>query len=224
MPSVKPWGNIETATILIIGHDPRLQKSLAEAEHAFFFEYLESPRPTYGPDAAKYDLAKAVWDYICNLAGRPVPLNQLYITNLCNRYLPHASGSVTVLIPDADARLGLKDIELAVAHGHLKLILPMSVQVLYHLCRLDFVKGNTDLINAFLSAACPREGKAQQGLYQPKRNASFLQVCGQPLNHKGIPVIPIVHVKQWPLKQRFIKYTEPMNRAKQAVSAAIGAD
>ncbi|MEW6180952.1 MAG: hypothetical protein AB1522_13615 [Chloroflexota bacterium] len=65
MSSVQPFGDPTIATILIIGHDPRLQNSLAEAEKAFFFEYLEIYQvcPTYGPYAHMYDLAHAVWDY-----------------------------------------------------------------------------------------------------------------------------------------------------------------
>lgn len=31
----KPYGNFDTATDLVIGPDPRLQKSLAKAEYVF---------------------------------------------------------------------------------------------------------------------------------------------------------------------------------------------
>ena len=76
MNATKPFGNLEIANILVIGHDPRLQKSLVEAEKAFFFDYLEKydERPTYGPHASKYDLANAVWDYVSQLARRSVRL------------------------------------------------------------------------------------------------------------------------------------------------------
>jgi len=36
MKAVRPFGDLATATILVIGHDPRLQRSQAEAEAAFF--------------------------------------------------------------------------------------------------------------------------------------------------------------------------------------------
>jgi hypothetical protein len=71
MTGTLPFGNLQTATILLIGHDPRLQNSQAEAEKAFFFECIEKypARPTYGPLARKYDLAHAVWDYVNDLSG-----------------------------------------------------------------------------------------------------------------------------------------------------------
>jgi hypothetical protein len=82
--NVQPYGDLNLATILIIGHDPRLQHSQTEAERVFFFEYLEKYqyRPTYGPDARKYDLAHAVWDYVNDLADCCIPLEQLFVTNL----------------------------------------------------------------------------------------------------------------------------------------------
>ena len=43
--------------------------------------------------------------------------------------------------------------------------------------------------------------------------APFLAVCGRRFHHRGVPVVPIVHVKQWPLKPKMVKYTEPMQRA-----------
>ena len=135
MPSTKPFGDIHTATILVIGHDPRLQRSQAEAETAFFFDYLARPRPASRPEARKYDLAKAVWDYVGELAGRDVSLDELYVTNLCNQFLEHAPGSSTVLIPDDVARRGVERIAQTVASGDFQVILPMAVQPFYHLCR-----------------------------------------------------------------------------------------
>ncbi len=51
MKSVKPFGDPKKATILVIGHDPRLQTSFAEAETAFFMDLLEKYqiKPSYGP-------------------------------------------------------------------------------------------------------------------------------------------------------------------------------
>lgn len=64
MKAVRPFGDLATATILIIGHDPRLQRSQTEAEIAFFFDYLTRPRPKSRPEARKYDLAQAVTDHL----------------------------------------------------------------------------------------------------------------------------------------------------------------
>jgi hypothetical protein len=129
-----------------------------------------------------------------------VPLEKLYITNLCNEFLPHKHNSGTVLIPDDKAEQGLAEIEQAIAKGHLRVILPMAVQTFYHLCRLGFVDEQTDVLKRFVAAACPRISKVRQGVYVSTGVAPFLAVCGQRFHHRGIPVIPILHVKQWPLK------------------------
>ncbi|GAG51611.1 unnamed protein product, partial [marine sediment metagenome] len=107
MNAVKPFGDLETAIILIIGHDPRLQHSRAEAEFAFFLDYLTRPRPRSTSEASKFGLAQAVMGYVSDLAGRDAALAELYVTNLCNQFIPRP-GSGTVLIPDTLARQGVE--------------------------------------------------------------------------------------------------------------------
>jgi hypothetical protein len=220
MKAVKPFGNLDTATILVIGHDPRLQRSLAEAEEAFFFDYLTRPRPSHRPEARKYDLAQAVWDYVGHLTGREIALTELYVTNLCNEFLPPQSG--TILIPEAQARRGVEQIKQIVESGRFRVILPMSNQVFYHLCQLNFIDEDSELVSRFIQAARPQPGKARQGIYQQSRPRSFLIVCGQKFYHRSVPVVPILHIKQWPLKKRFGKYKEPMQQAQKQVQSALG--
>jgi len=223
MNAVKPYGNVNSATILIIGHDPRLQNSQAEAQKPFFFEYLENfqDRPTYGPDASKYNLAYKVLDYVNNLAGRQIPLDQLYVTNLCNEFLPSSKGHGTVLIPDELAEQGVEAIRKIVSAGHFRLILPMSVQTFYHLCRLGFLDAEGEEISTFIEKARPAARMAANGVYATSGKAPFLEVCGRRNQHQGIPLIPIVHVKQWPLKARSSHYIEPMQSAEQEVRKAL---
>ena len=52
MKTVRPFGNPGRATIMVIGHDPRLQQSQAEADVAFFFDYLAHPRPASSSEAS----------------------------------------------------------------------------------------------------------------------------------------------------------------------------
>jgi len=85
---VEPYGDLSTATDLVIGHDPRLQLSKAEAKYPFFFETLTGPPPTSASERRKYELAQAVCKYINWLAGRQVSLEALYVTNLCNEFAP----------------------------------------------------------------------------------------------------------------------------------------
>jgi hypothetical protein len=69
------------------------------------------------------------------------------------------------------------------------------------------------LIVQFVAGARPRASKAEQGTHVQSGKAPFLAVCGQRFHHRGVPVVPIVHVKSWPLKPRMVRYTEPMERA-----------
>ena len=224
MNSVLPFGDIKKATILVIGHDPRLQRSMAEAEYAFFFEFLQKfdERPTYGPHASKYKLAKAVWDYFNDLAEKQLPLDSFYVTNLCNEFLPPTKGSGTILIPDDLAQQGVEAINKIIDQGDFSVIAPMSMQTFYHLCNLGFLDEDDRRIHAYIKAAQPKQAKAEQGIYVQTGNAPFLEVCGLRFHHKGIPVVPILHVKQWPLRKQHIRYTEPMQKAKKEISELLG--
>ncbi|MBE9513835.1 MAG: hypothetical protein IMY83_02205 [Chloroflexi bacterium] len=221
MKTAKPFGDVNTATILVIGHDPRLQRGKAEAEFAFFFDYLTRPRPGSRPEAKKYDLAQAVVDYAGELAGREVALTELYVTNLCNQFLDHAPGSGTVLIPVILAQRGVEQIVQTVAAGQFKVIIPMAVQTFCHLCKQGFLDEESELVKDFVQAARPQPNKAEEGIYQQSGRAPFLAVCGHRFHHCGVPVVPVVHVKQWPLKPRMVRYTEPMERAQRQISQLV---
>jgi hypothetical protein len=223
MTAAKPYGNINTANIMVVGHDPRLQSSPAEAEYAFFLNYLDkfSATPTYGPNKRKYGLARAVVDYVSYLAGHQISRDSLYITNLCNEFLPSTLGNGTVLIPEAEAKRGFKGICQAIDHGNFKVIIPPSCQVFYHLCSLGFLNEKDERITLFVKNASPNKNKQAQGAYVTTGRAPFLNVCGERFHHDGIPVVPVLHVKQWPIKPQFIRYTEPMERAKKAIGEIL---
>lgn len=159
MSSVQPYGNLNLATILIIGHDPRLQNSQAEAEKALF-------------------LAKHGMSEICQI----------------------------------------------VSHGNFRLILPMSVQVFYHICRSGLLYENDETILKFMHKARPVFDKAEQGVYQTTGTTRFPAVYGKLFHHRGIPHIPIVHVKQWPHKARFIRYIKPKLSAERELRMTLSID
>jgi hypothetical protein len=216
---------LDSAAILVIGHDPRLQRSQTEAEFAFFMDYLTRPRPTLRSEQRKYDLAEAVANYVTELAGRPVALKELYVTNLCNEFLDFTPGSGTALIPDDRARQGVEEITNAAAIGNFKIILPMAVQPCYHLCRLGFIDEDTERVRRFVTGARPRAFKAAQGIYVQSGSAPFLAMCGQRLHHRGVPVVPIVHVKQWPrlpTLPSLARYRPLMATAGEEVRAILG--
>lgn len=167
-------------------------------------------------------MAKAFWEYSNGLAGPTVPLADLYVTNLCNEFLEHPPRSGTVLTSDDKAHLGSEELAQAAAAGDFKLILPMVVQPFYHLCGLGFLDEDLPVVKGGLPAgARPRPDSAMKGVYVQSDRAPFLEVCGQRFHHRGVPVIPVVHVKQWPLRPRMRRYVEPMQRAKEQVRAAL---
>lgn len=108
-----------------------------------------------------------------------------------------------------------------VGEGNFRLILSMSVQVFYHLCRLNFLDSKDDNILLFTKKASPISRKADQGVYVTTDKALFLEVCGRLYHHHSIPIIPIVHVKQWPLKARTIRYNSAMELAKCEIRKGI---
>ena len=223
MTAAKSYGNTNTTDIMVIGHDPRLQSSLAEAEYAFFMDYLDrfESIPSYAPDKRKYALAHAVVDYVNSLAGYQISKDRLYVTNLCNEFLPSTLGEGTVLIPEPEAKRGYQTICGAIDQGHFKVIIPTSCQVFYHLCRLGFLDEKDERITQFVKSASPKKDKQEQGAYVTAGKAPFLAVCGEKFHHAGIPVVPVLHVKQWPIKPRAIRYTDTMEKAKWVIGEIL---
>lgn len=217
MGDTRPFGDRTAAAILIIGHDPRLQHSHAEAGTAFFMDYLARPYPGRRSEARKYELAHALMDYLGDLAGRELVVESLFVTNLCNAFLERPPVAGTILLPDDYARRGVEQIAEHVTQGKFKLIVPMAHQTFYHLCRLGFVNEDTDLVQRFMQQSTPRSTRASQGIYQPSTAGAFLSICGQLFHHQQIPVVPVLHVKQWPLRSTAARYAQPMQRAGELI-------
>ncbi|HUS69145.1 MAG TPA: hypothetical protein VM075_00005, partial [Anaerolineae bacterium] len=129
----RPFGKAASARVFVIGHDPRLHRSDAHAETVLFLDYLSRPKPTVRSEARKYGLAATAVGYVRGLTGGRVAFEEMYFTNLCNEFLPHAPKGGTVLIPDEIADRGIAEIEKALARGKPQVIIPMSLQVFYHL-------------------------------------------------------------------------------------------
>jgi len=204
MSHCKPYGNVKRAKILVIGHDPRLQRSEAQAQYAFFLDCLEQPIPKPYPERRKYGLASSAVAYIKHLAGRFISLEAIYFTNLCNEFLCHPYGSGTVFIPEDHADRGIDAIEDALSQGSFKVILPMTPQVFYHLVRTGFVADSSEEVISFLRRARASPTASARKAYDPVGRSPFLTVCGQKYHHRNdlTPVIPVLHVKQWPLNSR----------------------
>src|SRR6185369_2760235 len=91
--SCSPYG-APTADIWLIGHDPRLRRGAAKADTCFFLDLLERSPSQRPGETQKRGLAQGVLDYLEELAGRPVRGSALYVTNLCNEFLPAARNGV----------------------------------------------------------------------------------------------------------------------------------
>jgi len=204
MNKCRPFGNIDKARILVIGHDPKLQRSDAQAQYAFFLNYLEKQRPTRPSERRKYDFASSAVNYVQQLGGPSVALEDMFFTNLCNEFLERPIAGGTVLITDDAAERGTQAIEGILSSGSFKVILSMAPQVLYHLVRLGFVANPAENLLTFLRTARPSLAAVNRKTYVPVGRSPFLKVCGRKYYHRGdgVPLIPILHVKQWPLNKR----------------------
>lgn len=217
----RPFGDPKTAQVFVIGHDPRLQRSDAQAETVFFLDYLDRPKPSVGSEARKYELAEAAVEYVRELTGGQVPLEQMYFTNLCNEFLPHPQRGGTVLIPDHVADRGLAEILRALDQGRPRVIIPMSLQVFYHLARSGFVEMDEGKREAFLRRAAAKPVDRARRAYVQSSPRAFLDVCGRQFLHRDTPVVPVVHVKAWPVRGSFLAYQSAMQNAAANIRRAL---
>jgi len=225
MSACKPYGDTATARLMVIGHDPRLHLGKAEAKYAFFLDYLERPIPLIRSERRKYEFASAVVRYVRFLAGFSIPITDQYFTNLCNEFINGPIYSGTVLIPDDFADTGIRAIEDTLNRGSFKVILAMTPQVFYHLARTGFVNNSDDRVIPFYRNARPSFAAMNKKAYVPTAKSPFLAVCGLKFHHRNdnIPVVPIVHAKQWPLNARMNPhYGSLMEMAAKNVRNCIG--
>lgn len=212
MKSCRPYGNARKASALVIGHDPGLQNSKAQANYAFFLDYLQKPVPSKPSERRKYDLASSVVDYIRHLTSSLLELKGMYFTNLCNEFLDRPLGKGTVLIPDEYTDRGAHEIEATLERGSFKVILPMAPQVFYHLVRMGFVTDSDEQLKQFQRQAKPKLAARARKVYVPVGRSPFLMVCGKKYHHRRdrVPIIPILHIKQWPLNESMKPHYGPL--------------
>jgi hypothetical protein len=199
----KIYGDPITAKVLVIGHDPRLQESSTIAPYCFFADYYFHPIPTKSNERAKYDLAAALFAYIRWLTSDHYTDTQVVITNLCNTALPHAPSGRTVYIPEQEASIGLHVIRDILAKNSVEIIFAMSLQVNYWLQYL----GLYGSVPTFLQGARPKQKGTQNILpyYEPAKSSMFPLICGNKyMADDRIPLYPVLHVKNWPLKGKFL--------------------
>jgi hypothetical protein len=186
------------AKVLVIGHDPRLQTSNTQAEYAFFADYFFKPKSSDRREHAKYELAEALYTYINWLTDNKYNIDDFIITNLCNHHLPKAPTGKTVFIPEDKAKEGLENIKQILKEFKIKFILATSQQVNYWLQKLGFYNSEND----FLIKSEPKENGVRDNYYEAVQSRAFLDICGREYLADGIPLFPVLHIKQYPLRSR----------------------
>ncbi len=214
----KPFGDPRTAKILVIGHDPRLQRSDTIAPFCFFADYYFRAIPTQPSERAKYKLASALFACVRYLTNNAYADDHVLVTNLCNTSLPHAPKSKTVLIPEPAAREGLQGIRDLLSMSSITIIFPMSLQVNYWLQKLGFYVSEP----GFVADSEPRRKGLQSDppYYQPTKDRTFQRICGNRyIGDDKYALFPILHIKQWPLQNNFARaYSHAYERCRNSLN------
>lgn len=206
----KDWKSIDTARLLLVGHDPRLQQSNTIAEYVLFANYYFDDIPESAHEKRKYGLAKSTFDHIVYLTNGKFKVETIFITNLCNSQLEHAPKGKTILITREKAEQGLVNIKRILSENPtIEYVFPMSLQVNYWLQKFGFYNSG----DSFVEQSEPKEAGLTNNppYYQPKIKRTFTMICGKVFNvtigHQK--VIPILHSKNYPLKGRFLSAYGP---------------
>jgi hypothetical protein len=216
--ATKDWGNLQEAKVLVIGHDPRLQKSSTIADCCFFANYYFRPMPTQKNEQRKYSLAKSVFDYIRDITSKYYQDEEIYLTNLCNDALPNAPEGKTVFIPLEKAENGLKNIRRVLSNAKIEFIFPMSMQVNYWLQKLGFYNSN----NGFVECAKPSLVgiENEPPYYKESVGGQFRSICGyRYVGDDKYNLFPILHVKNYPPDDRFLTYQLNYEQMREEICA-----
>jgi len=214
------WGNPSKAKVLVVGHDPRLQRVDTIARYCFFADYYFKPKPAKKSDLKKYQLAESVFTCTRDLTSGRFCDDEILITNLCNEALPPAPVGKTVYIPQDKAEDGLENIRALLKVSKVKLVFAMSQQVNYWLQKLGFYAATPE----FLYEAEPKECgvKNEEPYYEPKKPKAFKRICGQKyVADREYFLFPILHVKSYPLTGKFRTYQENYLNCKNRVGETI---
>lgn len=202
----KDWGNINKAKVLVIGHDPRLQRSNTIAEYCFFADYYFKDKTDDKQSKRKKGLAKSVFNLVFELTNQKYAAEEIYITNLCNEELPHSPKGKTVYIPEEKAVEGVNRIKNILKRGNFEYIFATSLQVNYWLQKLGVYSSES----IFLENTEPvkRVTDNNKLYFRAKKAATFKIICGNiyKTNEEKINLIPVLHPKQYPLNSRMIKH------------------
>ena len=202
----KDYKPTKPAKVLLIGHDPTLRNTETQAEYAFFADYYFKGEPKKKSEKRKFMLAKKTFDQILDITVGKFDADEIYITNLCNKTLPHTNG--VVKIPQNEAAEGVIRIkEILKNNPALQYVFPMSLQVNYWLQELGLYSSH----DSFLDDTRPKESNNNMQSFKPRKGRTFLRICGKQFKINGFDkqiLIPILHTKQYPLAGRMTAYDD----------------
>lgn len=199
---------------LLIGHDPRLQKSDTQAEFVLFANYyFDNTIIKDRSFKSKFSLAESAFNQITDITNGKIKSDEIYITNLCNSTLPHAPKNKTVYIPEEKAKEGFENIKRIILENEsIEYIFPMSLQVNYWLQKF----GLYDSKNSFLEKSSPKLNGILNNppYFEPNEKGAFLMICGSKYQVTGDTktLFPILHSKCFPLNKVFRAYEQAYER------------
>jgi len=201
----------DAAKVLVIGEDSNLQWSEKVPEYVMFADYYFRSFPEDHGERSRNVEAQNLFKHISYLTGGTVKPSEMYFTNLCNDSVEPAPKGKRVLIPEAKAIKGLEHIEwILEQYPSIEWVLPMSLQTNYWLQKLNFYGGDEE----FLHDAQPRRVgmESEDPYYQPVNGKSLRTICGNVYDATthSIKVIPILPVKDYPLKDKNLELYGPV--------------
>ena len=205
----------KSAKALIVGHDPTLQHSSDKPLFALYADYYFNEVPKSGRELSKYNLAKSTFEQIVYVTSGTIDSSEMYVTNLCNVQLPRKRSGSVVLIPEDKAKDGVERIrQILRDFPSIRYVFPMSLQVNYWLQKLGLYDSN----DSFVEDSEPVQSGIQQMCFRPKKERTFLMICGkqyQVIGGSGQIVVPTLHSKNYPIKGRFAVYEDCYQKTRE---------
>lgn len=205
-----------TPRALLIGHDPRLQKSDTQAKYVLFANYYFDKTIKDRAFKSKYGLAASAFNQITHITNGKIKPEEIYITNLCNSALQHAPKGKTVYIPEDKAKTGVENIKKIIEENpNIEYLFPMSLQVNYWLQKLGLYLSSTEFVEKSTPKAIGIQNEPPY--YEPTGKSPFLLICGNRYRVTGgiQVVIPILHAKCFPLNKQFGAYEPSYERIRK---------
>lgn len=198
----KDWKSTKPAKILLVGEDSNLQWSDTVTEYAMFADYYFRQFPWDHGERSRNVEAQNLFAHLRDLTSGRFKADEIYVTNLCREQVEPAPKGKRVLIPEAQAVLGLDHIKwILMTNPTIEWVFLMSMQTNYWLQKLDFYTPDAD----FIAKAEPRRvGQNDlQPYYQPVDGKAFTKICGNIYpTSDSVQIVPILAAKDYPLNER----------------------